>query len=419
MDHEKIQISWDDLHSTDVDAKLRQQAAVARAQTHYEQFPPIPAQAGRASRGSLWYHPICYMALFGLLGGLLAWGTGEIGQLLAPNEFEEFSMVARLYSHIDELRRRGEWSSQEAEDAIDRLLSRYAENPYLQIINDEQLGTRERTRQLEALKARDRKKLLVSETVFFGVIGLALGLALAIADSVVSRNWRGVLTNSSLGMLLGLGGGVAVGLFINRFYNWLGGGVETSDLTKQVIARSIGWAVLGLFLAIAPGILLRSWKRFAIGLAGGFLGGLVGGLLFDGIAQFSNSVVLSRFVAIVSIGLVTGAATGLLESVAKTGWLRIVAGLIAGKQFILYRNPTIIGSSPQCEIYLFKDPQISPRHAALHIVRGGFELEDLQSATGTFVNDHLVSRCRLHGGDLIRIGQTTCQFQQKAEGARG
>lgn len=416
MDHQKIQISWDDLHSTDVDAKLLQQAAVARAQTHYEQFPPIPAQA---DSGRLWYHPVCYMAWFGFLGGLLAWGTGEVGQLLAPNEFAEFSMVARLYSQIDDLRRRGEWSSQEAEEASERLLSRYADNPYLQIINDDLLSPRERTRQLEALKASDRKKLLVSETVFFGVIGLALSLALAIADSVVSRNWRGVLTNSSLGMLLGLGGGVAVGLFINRFYNWLGGGVDTSDLTKQVIARSIGWAVLGLFLAIAPGILLRSWKRLGIGLAGGFLGGLVGGLLFDAIAQVTSSVVLSRFVAIVSIGLVTGAATGLLESVAKTGWLRIVAGLIAGKQFILYRNPTIIGSSPQCEIYLFKDPQISPRHAALHIVRGGFELEDLQSATGTFVNDRLVSRCRLHAGDRIRIGQTTCQFEQKTGGAPG
>ena len=32
-------------------------------------------------------------------------------------------------------------------------------------------------------------------------------------------------------------------------------------------------------------------------------------------------------------------------------------GLIAGKQFVLYRDPTYIGSAPNCHVYLFKDPQ--------------------------------------------------------------
>ena len=62
---------------------------------------------------------------------------------------------------------------------------------------------------------------------------------------------------------------------------------------------------------------------------------------------------------LVAIGVVTALATALVENAAKTGWLRVLTGLIAGKQFILYRNPTYVGSSPDCEIYLFKDKLVA------------------------------------------------------------
>ena len=118
--------------------------------------------------------------------------------------------------------------------------------------------------------------------------------------------------------------------------------------------------------------------------------------------------------AIVAIGVIAGIGTGLIETAAKSGWLRVVAGLIAGKQFIIYKNPTCIGSSPQCEIYLFKDTRIGPRHAAIHTVHGGYEIEDLQSPTGTFVNGRPVSRVRLRNNDQVQIGATAFQFQEKA-----
>jgi pSer/pThr/pTyr-binding forkhead associated (FHA) protein len=116
----------------------------------------------------------------------------------------------------------------------------------------------------------------------------------------------------------------------------------------------------------------------------------------------------------VTIGAFVGLGTGLIENIAKTGWLRVVAGLIAGKQFVLYRNPTYIGSSPQCEVYLFKDAQVRPRHAALHLVPGGFEIEDLNSGSGTFVNGAPITRVRLRNGDQVQIGSTCFVFQEKA-----
>ncbi len=415
MSTEKIRITLDDVHSSTVDAKLQQQAALTRSQAHYQQLPPIPNVTSAFSRGSLWYHPVFYMALFGLVGGICAWGTSEIAERLAPPYVEQFRVFANAHDGILELVQRGHWTRAEGNRAMDALFEQYRGNPYVEIFRDPLLNETQKLAKAEQLASADLKKQLLSRVLFFGVIGLVLSCFLAIADSIVSRNWRGVMVNSSLGLLLGLVGGVSVGLFINQLYNWLGGGVG-KDMFHQVLARGIGWAVLGLFLAVAPGILLRSWKRLAIGLAGGFLGGLVGGLLFDSVSMVSGSAVLSRGLAIVAIGVVAGAATGLIENAAKSGWLRITAGLIVGKQFILYRNPTVLGSSPQCDIYLFKDPQIAPQHAAVHVIQGRFELEDLRSSTGTAVNGRLVSRCRLQNGDTIQIGSTVCQFQEKAAG---
>jgi hypothetical protein len=183
------------------------------------------------------------------------------------------------------------------------------------------------------------------------------------------------------------------------------------------MARAVGWAILGVFLAVAPGLTLRSGKRLFIGMAGGFLGGMIGGMLLDPVGLVIQSAWASRLIAITAIGVVAGAGSGWIEAVAKTGWLRVVGGLIVGKQFVLYRNPTLIDSSPQCEIYLFKDPQIDPQHAAIHTVPGGFELEDLRSQTGTFVNGRPVSRARLRNNDQIQIGATTLSYQERQRDA--
>jgi predicted component of type VI protein secretion system len=103
----------------------------------------------------------------------------------------------------------------------------------------------------------------------------------------------------------------------------------------------------------------------------------------------------------------------LIENAAKGGWLKVTAGLITGKQFILYRNPTFIGSGPECPIYLFRDPKVGKRHAAVHIVLGGFEIENLPLGADTLINGKSVKRARLRAGDVIQVGATKFLFQEK------
>jgi len=56
---------------------------------------------------------------------------------------------------------------------------------------------------------------------------------------------------------------------------------------------------------------------------------------------------------------------GLVESALKDRWLYVTAGPLAGKQFILYKPRTIVGSDQKCDIYLFKDSNIAKEHAII------------------------------------------------------
>src|SRR5439155_5226664 len=150
-----------------------------------------------------------------------------------------------------------------------------------------------------------------------------------------------------------------------------------------------------------------------IGLLGGLIGGALGGLLFDPIGKLTNSEDVSRLIGLCAIGMLSGMAVGLIENAAKSGWLKVTAGLIAGKQVILYRNPTVIGSSPDNQIYLFKDTNVGRRHAAIHIVRGGFEIEDLPLGVATMINGRPITRTRLRSGDQVQVGGTRFVFQEK------
>jgi hypothetical protein len=475
MADEKITISRDELYSPEVDARLKQQEARARAAEHYQLNETLDRVAlpAKPPRGPFWYNPILYTAFFGLLGGLLAWGLGEVViRTVMPDQFvkdareadrffadarrlarEEDKIFERLQrgqlnqvqlreelgklyrAHADtplgksaleehQLRlrfERRELNDVQLREALDKVREKvrqaYAKNRILSIELNEALKGEEKDRLIKAQVDRAKPRLFIGEMVFMGQLGLLLACFLALADPVVSRNWRAAVVNGSVGILLGMLGGILVALFIDKVYHFLGGGRLDRRLAEQMLARTITWGVLGLFLAIAPGVVLRSWKRLAIGLAGGLLGGVLGGLAFDPLAEATRSGVPARGVGLAAIGLLAGASTGLIEQAAKRGWLHVAVGLIAGKQFILYRNPTFIGSSPRCEIYLFKDPDVSPRHAAIHRVRGGFELEDLGSTTGTRVNGRSVKRVRLRNGDQVQIGSTGFIFRERARTA--
>lgn len=397
---DKITIAWDELNSRKVDQRLKQSEALDRNRRQAE-MNPVAAEIEPPVGSSIWYNSVFTMAVFGLLGGLLAWGGNEALRFRPDPRLEAKSIMADI-SSVTTAQKTGRLSPGEADASVQEIVHEHSSNPYINIYMDAHLSNSEKDARIRELDDRQALMSFIANLVSYGLCGMLIATALAVAEPVVDRNLQGALVNGSVGAALGLVGGVIVSLFVDKLYNAL---LSYED----VIAHCVSYGVLGLFLTIGPGLVMRNVKKLAIGMLGGLIGGLAGGALFD----LGTNAHISRLIALVAIGLVTGLCTGLIENAAKSGWLKVTAGLIAGKQFILYRNPTFIGSAPECQIYLFRDAKVGRRHAAIHIVPSGFEIENLPLGASTFVNGKEVQRARLHNGDRIQVGATSFSFQEK------
>jgi hypothetical protein len=124
----------------------------------------------------------------------------------------------------------------------------------------------------------------------------------------------------------------------------------------------------------------------------------------------SGGAEVSRAVGFTVIGMCTGLMIGVVELLAREAWVKMLTGPLAGKEFVLYRNPTVFGSSPKADVYLFKDATVEATHALLHRVGEVYEIEDRATASGTFVNGRRVARRQLASGDQLRIGHTVLSF---------
>ncbi len=431
---EKLTVTWDDVSSPEVDAKLRQQQAAARQDAYTSPALSMsPQQLKNQQRTSIWYNTAFAMSFFGLLGGLLAWGAGELIQLKPLTRAQYTARYEEAKDQYVALRSAKSRHDSGFEDdrtfriKVAALKEDAADNPYFAILSNEALSQEQKEEAISRQHSTYDTTAFIANVLAFGLTGMLIALCLAVAEPVIDLNFHGALVIGSVGATLGLFGGVIVSLFVDKLHQALGGTSEDpSSGMKRLIADAIKYGVIGLFLTLAPGVVLRNLKKSTVGMAGGLIGGLIGGVLYSIAISLitkyydkSVAIVWARCAAYITIGLIAGLATGLIENVAKTGWIKVVQGFIAGKQFILYRATTYIGASPDCHIYLFKDPAIGRRHAAIHIVPGGFDLEDLPLGSSTYVNGKPVNRARLRTGDQIQVGGTVFTFQEKAREKTG
>ncbi len=417
MSKEPLKISWDELTTDKVEAKLQRIDAVNRAKEQFDK-PTAPARVtSKPSKFAFLYNTLVYMALFGAVGGAVGWGFGEIMNFRPDDRIKSVDRIA-TYKQILEQKNNGQIPATVADAMLRGIINSSRNNERVMTEVDSRLTPDQKVARLQEIDERDQWKDFIATMLFFGISGMMISIFLSSAESVVSRNARGAILNASVGAAVGLIGGLVIAVFFNKLYAVLtkafGGTVDQDSI---ILVHSIAWAVLGLFISIAPGLILRNFKRLVVGAAGGLIGGLIGGAMYDPVMRSigDGGEHVARLVAIVTIGLVAGLGTGLLENAIKSGWIKVKEGLIAGKQFVLYRNPTYIGSAPNCHVYLFKDAKVGRRHAAIHVVPGGFEIEDLPLGERTRVNDKIVTRARLKLGDRIQVGATVFEFHEKAK----
>jgi hypothetical protein len=242
-------------------------------------------------------------------------------------------------------------------------------------------------------------------------------LGFGIVESMVERSAKKALIRGAIALPLGIVLGFVFYFFADIVFAFALAicselGVHSFRSPIFWIARALAWTVFGVAGGLVYGIVGQSFKKGQFGVLGGILGAGVGGILFDPIAMGTggSSAALSRAVGFASFGVATGILMGLVESALKDRWLYVTSGPLAGKQFILYKPQTVVGSEQQCDIYLFKDPSILPRHAVF--VANGARMT-LRAAGSTVVSGAPITSRVLLDGDLVQIGRYTFRYKEK------
>jgi pSer/pThr/pTyr-binding forkhead associated (FHA) protein len=91
------------------------------------------------------------------------------------------------------------------------------------------------------------------------------------------------------------------------------------------------------------------------------------------------------------------------------GVLIVKRGPNAGSKFFLESEVTGIGRHPDCAIFL-DDITVSRQHAEIRRTEDGFELHDVGSLNGTYVNKERVETAELRTGDEVQVGKFKLVF---------
>ena len=173
----------------------------------------------------------------------------------------------------------------------------------------------------QALVPTSTFALFLNAMLAIGAFATCLGATLGAAEGYFRKNRARLLYGLGVGAVLGLISGVVAGLIAQAIFSAIldpASAYNEPSIVRLVVARTIGWCVLGLLLGASYGIKENTLGDVKFGLLGGAIGGALGGLLFDGLSstiQIGEGT-LGRLVAFTVLGIAISVAINRLQEVA-------------------------------------------------------------------------------------------------------
>jgi hypothetical protein len=246
------------------------------------------------------------------------------------------------------------------------------------------------------------------DALFGALAGLAIGLALGAAGGVISYGLtRRAWITAGISAVAGLVGG-AIGLMVGEY-------VYQPLKFLCFVGRSLGWAAFGAVLGSAEGITRRSWVGLRNAALGGLIGGALGGIAFDlvgVVAMLFGSDAASRMVALTILGACIGLFIVVMERALAEGLLKVVSGRQEGREFYLDKPLLTVGRDEHCDVPLFGDPSVLPRHAIIRQEGGAYVLQAEQGASVS-VNRQPVTRQALAHENEVMVGNTRLIYRSR------
>jgi hypothetical protein len=264
------------------------------------------------------------------------------------------------------------------------------------------------------------------------VRGMWLGLLIALGLGLVDALWN--LSLRRVGLVVAR---VGVAVLVGALGGLVGGmiGQLLFGATHWSVFFVFGWTLTGLLIGASIGVfevlvslghkqdLVGAGKKILKSLVGGTVGGILGGVLslllsaaWAGIFKGRETGTLWSPTAMgfVALGMCIGLLIGLAQVILKEAWVKVEAGFRAGREMILSKERTSVGRAEACDIGLFGDPAVEKVHANIILAGNRYYLEDVNTPTGTFVNDQpIAGRTPLKSGDLIRVGRNVLRFNER------
>jgi pSer/pThr/pTyr-binding forkhead associated (FHA) protein len=104
-----------------------------------------------------------------------------------------------------------------------------------------------------------------------------------------------------------------------------------------------------------------------------------------------------------------GAVSGVEGLPVGSALLVVKRGPNAGSRFLLDQPTTSAGRHPDSDIFL-DDVTVSRRHAEFRLENGEFQVVDVGSLNGTYVNRERIEETELSGGDEVQVGKFRLLF---------
>ncbi|MEX2254974.1 MAG: FHA domain-containing protein [Acidimicrobiia bacterium] len=100
------------------------------------------------------------------------------------------------------------------------------------------------------------------------------------------------------------------------------------------------------------------------------------------------------------------------------GMLVVRRGPNAGSTFVLENTETTVGRHPDSDIFL-DDVTVSRRHAVVTRTNGGYDVADVGSLNGTYVDHERIERATLHDMQELQVGRFVLTFVVGGSSAGG
>lgn len=254
-----------------------------------------------------------------------------------------------------------------------------------------------------------------------GILSALLAASLSAWRAATQSAWREAASRG----VLGLSVGAVAGLLSVAGAD--GAWVALADRPgpAPIGALVVVWAIVAVGVGVASGILQRSTRAVVAGVVGGALGGALGGLVHGAVGARAvqtgswRAVLIvdglhpGTLVAVCVASMLIGASIGLAEQVLKARWLTVIEGPLRGRELLVTRPETIIGSASTCGLVLSGDEAVHPSHAVVEMSAGEVVLRPVGTVRLNGLLRDPGNSEKLANGDVIQVGGSFIRFRER------